>query len=523
MGKQSRIREQRRLNGQSNHAATKSAMNPVLLRVLYVLLAGIIVGASVWGIWYNTNRKEGTQLKKTMAIEVNGEKYSAAEVAFYYNMVVKQYYNYNMQFYSTYGMYPYNVDFDKDLFKQTYDTESGKSWGSFFLDQAVDTLYGYILQDIDAREAGYVLTEDQQKDIDDVVETVNSSAAMYGYSTKQYLKLMYGNSTTEELFKKCVTREIYSTSYGKSLVDSYEISQTELNERYATDKKLFDLVNYASFTVTVTLPTHVDADGKTYSNETTKAEDEAFLVAKLTEFKEKVAAVTDFDSFAKLAEEQTRKTDSNGNEVAGLSADQIVSKNVAHGNLDETMQTWMFDDTRKEGDTDVQSSDTRFTAYFFMSRETNDYLPRSIRHLLISTSGVTDEAKLEEFKTKAEELLSTYEAGEKTEDAFMKLVKENSADPGEDEAGLYENIALGELSEEMETWLYDESRVAGDVTMIKDDGGYHILYFVEISEQTYRDQLVDDVIREDRYTEHMEDLKAEYILKRYEKGMSLIK
>ena len=144
MGKAERIREQKQERlVQTAASAKKKGLNPKLKSILIGALSVVVIAALVAGIVVNTQRKNGTALKRADAIEVNGNTYKAAEVSFYYNTIVNQM-SYQQQLYAAYGITAYNIDFSQSLFEQTRDSDTGLSWGDYILDQAVQQLYTYV-------------------------------------------------------------------------------------------------------------------------------------------------------------------------------------------------------------------------------------------------------------------------------------------------------------------------------------------------------------------------------------------
>ena len=99
-------------------------------------------------------------------------------------------------------------------------------------------------------------------------------------------------------------------------------------------------------------------------------------------------------------------------------------------------------------------------------------------HILLTKDG--------EFKTETQQkekliaLKEAFEKGEKTKEAFEALGK----DVTEDSQVIYEDVCPDNMVEEINDWLFDEARKAGDVEIIKTaDYGYHLVYYVEQSEQ----------------------------------------
>ena len=137
---------------------------------------------------------------------------------------------------------------------------------------------------------------------------------------------------------------------------------------------------------------------------------------------------------------------------------------------DGVVGNWLFDDARKDGDTEILEVGTRLLRGLFHSRGREEYKTVDIRHILITpetgTKAQGDEGYEDEqtqlkaaARTKAEEILAQWKSGEATEDSFAQLAMENSADgskyrrrslhPG--------HQGLGRGSE-FNDWCFDASR-----------------------------------------------------------------
>lgn len=110
-----------------------------------------------------------------------------------------------------------------------------------------------------------------------------------------------------------------------------------------------------------------------------------------------------------------------------------------------------------------------------------------VRHILIQPEGGTTDSsgntvytdeEWQACQEKAEELLKTWQTGEKTEESFAALANEHSTDGGSNQnGGLYENVTPGQMVEEFDAWCFDGRRKAGDTGLVKTVFGYHIMYF----------------------------------------------
>jgi len=131
----------------------------------------------------------------------------------------------------------------------------------------------------------------------------------------------------------------------------------------------------------------------------------------------------------------------------------------------------------------------------------------NVRHLLVAYEGGTEDEisgemnytteEMEAAKTEAEALLQQWKDGEATEESFSALVTEKTDDTASAESGgLYQNIHAG--SEYVSTflaWSIDPERKAGDTGIVQTEYGYHIMYFVGYAEQSYRDQLITNELK----------------------------
>lgn len=110
----------------------------------------------------------------------------------------------------------------------------------------------------------------------------------------------------------------------------------------------------------------------------------------------------------------------------------------------------------------------------------------TIHDLLIPVSeDVTDE----EAKQYAEQLLATYQNGDKSESAFLALCDENA--PVEQVYSKAQEATHSKFGDakSMINWIWESSgrkavRSAGDAAVIKETDGYHLVYFVGFSGET---------------------------------------
>lgn len=109
-----------------------------------------------------------------------------------------------------------------------------------------------------------------------------------------------------------------------------------------------------------------------------------------------------------------------------------------------------------------------------------------VRHILIRLAdGPTDaygrpdytEEQWEQCRQQAQAVLDTY-LENPTEDNFAELAKQHSVDGNAKDGGIYTDVTQGQMVKEFDSWIFDESRIAGDTDLVKTVYGYHIMYFI---------------------------------------------
>ena len=85
-----------------------------------------------------------------------------------------------------------------------------------------------------------------------------------------------------------------------------------------------------------------------------------------------------------------------------------------------------------------------------------------------------------------------------TEEYFSALAIEHTTDPGSQEnGGLYENVAPGDMVTEFNDWCFDAARQVGDHGIVKTTYGYHIMYFSGVTEtRAWYDAAAEELVYE---------------------------
>lgn len=170
------------------------------------------------------------------------------------------------------------------------------------------------------------------------------------------------------------------------------------------------------------------------------------------------------------------------------SIEKVHVKKDAYGESTDR-EKWMFATDRKAGDFGTfygtsetsknefnPDKDTSFTVNVFYM-EKPSYLQETLTvqfgHILLTKEG---EYKTDDkMKEKLIAIKDAFLKGELTKERFEELGK----DVTEDSKVVYEDVRPDDMVKEMNDWLFDEARKAGDVEIVKtEDFGYHLTFYI---------------------------------------------
>ena len=124
------------------------------------------------------------------------------------------------------------------------------------------------------------------------------------------------------------------------------------------------------------------------------------------------------------------------------------------------------------------------------------------------------DAEKKAAKEKAEAILEEFLKGEKQDsEAFGKLAGEKSEDTGsKSTGGLIEDIYRdSNYVQSFKDWALDNRKV-GDTGIIESEYGYHVMFYKEHDELSYRDYMIDIDLTNETYTEWETSITAHYTI-----------
>ena len=492
--------------------------------LLYGTIGVVFLVVAIAAVVWRTNI-----IPKTLtAATVNGEKYTAAEVNFYFENYYQNFLNRSYSILSMIGL-----DTGSSLKGQTVsdtaasllpamgmpEAEEGQTWYDYMADRALEQLSGVQALNDAAAAEGFVWNDDLQSQLDEALESLSTTATSYGYTEQQYLGLIYGSTMTRDIYEEQTRRSLLASAYLQSYEDGLSYTTEELEAAYAEDRTAYDLVDCEYVLVNGSAP-DTDDEGNTIEV-TEEMEAEYMAAAKATAD----ASYAAYEAGASL-EDAAAEYESTATYTSSDSFTYSTS----------TPAEWLYDDARQAGDSAVLEDADANNCYVivFNSRYRNDYNTVDVRHILIQpeASALSEEdegyeadveAKNAAAEQEAQDILDEWKAGEATEDSFAELANEYSDDPGSNTTGgLYEQVYQGQMVTEFNDWCFDPARQSGDTGIVHNDStGYHVMYFVGF-DQPYWEIQVSEKLVEQAVDTFYDEKTAGYTAEQSSWGMSFV-
>ena len=369
-------------------------------------------------------------------ITVGGEKVTKVEFDYNYAMARTSFIAQNSYYLSMMGMDASNID------NQMYSTDL--TFRDYFEQQAVDNIQSTKAMKVEAQAAGFSYNTDEE--YEQTMEELRSSATENSMSLNKFLKSMFGSYATESRLEKVIREGILTTAYYEQMEDASQPSDAEIDSYYEENKNNYDVVDYHMTIVEAELPTTapdgtptLDADGNEVAYQPTEEE----ITTAMEEAKKAAGAV----------------------EITGLAGgDFYEAQSYSYTNY--LLSDWLFDQARVKGDTTVVEDSIN-----------HRYLVASFDQRYRVETPTVDARVIVTMSADAQSILTEWQSGSATEESFIELCKrygENSV-----EGGLYEGLRTDSMSEEINTWLGDTARKAGDAAAFtEEDGSNYVFYYV---------------------------------------------
>lgn len=467
--------------------AAAKKRNTILGAILGVVVVVLVAALLVWN--------SGLIPRHTTALEVNGHKYSVADMDFFYRQYVNSAYQQEQSMIDFYQQQlgqemSHSFDPTQDLTTQYVDEEKTQSYHEFFLEQTKDQVV-QITALVDAAKAeGFTPDEETQETMDHLLSELDEDLRENNFSGRDaYFRVYFGRSVNSKVYEKNMKLSILANSYDAATRASLtEYTDDDLKAYYNENSALYNSYDYDYAYFDGQPVKETDDDGNTIEP-TDEQKTEAMAAAK-----EKAEGLINAMK-ATPAEGENAPVFSNAAAVYGLSDTsrlRVLGTTVQNTVYGE----WLMDSARKDGDIELFESEgngyyvIQFHDAYFYDEPTVD-----VRHILAKAEmdeGAEEptQAQMDAAHDEAEELMKQFNAmapDEKTAEAFGELAEEHSDDGRNDDGtlytkgGLYENIHKGDMVENFNNWIFDASRKEGDVGLVENAGpgyfGWHVIYF----------------------------------------------
>lgn len=507
-------------------------------KVIAIVLAVVVALGAVGGI---LNFFGVPQKVLKVSIGDSDYSFSVAEFNYYYYNTWYNYHSTAYQYESYYGegmgasltgydytKAPTEQEYTDDMTAMTGVTlenlgnPENPTWADAFTYAAISNILQVKFGAQKAKEAGIVLTEEQEKEIDDYIKDARDTAKSNDYSLDRWLHSQIGKGLSEDLIYELQTDAYLATAYFEKLEKDITnaITDDEINAEYSKNPDFYDILNARIYTISA-----VEADVKkdATAEEKKAAEDKA-----VKETKDKadkfINAVTDEESFVKAAQNAILTED---NKSTVKAEESTKAENIGYADLEavsEELAKWAFDDARKVGDkTAIANGDGSYTLIYLTALPHKDVRVSSsdVRHILVKFDekkdadgkavALTSEEK-EKYRGEAQKILDEFKKNPTVEN-FAELTKKYTDDvdsegkPNSD--GLYENVAdNGQYVEAFTKWAVDSSRKPGDTGIVETEYGYHVMYYVEANGDAWY-ETVKGAIFAERYAKVTDDVVNE--------------
>lgn len=456
--------------------------------ILYGVIAGVFVLVAAFLLLWNSNVIQ----RNTTAVTVDGTKYSAAEVDYYYHSV------FNQLLQNPYAAYM-GISADMDLSSKMSDSmrtalgveETDITWDAYLKGEAINNLKYITALSKLAKENGYTFTADMQKELDAQLEGLRSAAKQVGMSEGAYLKAVYGSNMTKTVYTKAWKQAAVANAYSADHLDGLTYTESDLEKYYQDHTDDLDTVSFEVIYFDGNPETKTDEDGKTVA-----ATDEEKAAAKEAAHDAAHAALERFNAGEDLETiaKDYQNAQYNKEEKGTYSTSDVMK--------------WLFEEGRKAEDVTLLETDPSCYLLLFHGRTRTDARTIDVRHILFlaDTSSLDKESETYEAdvqavkdaaKAKADEALQNWKNGEATEDSFAVMANDLSEDPSSNtNGGLYEKVYPGQMVTAFNDWCFDESRKVGDTGVVETSYGYHVMYFVG-DNVPYWQMIAEDALRSD--------------------------
>ena len=504
-----------------------------IVKIVALILALVIV----LGMFITYKIVEsGIIQRNTVAAESEHFKVTVPMLTYYFNAMYQNYANQ-----SNGALLQYmGLDATKSLKAQNYTT--GQTWYDYFMDLTKNQVQNILVLAEAARAKGLELTEDQKKEIDELIADFDAYAKQYGYSnTDQFVQRAYGPSVRAKDVRACLELSYLADAYSEYLVGTYEYTEADWDAYFEENEQSYLKVDFLSYTFKAEEKKDDKKDDKDDKDKKDADKDEDSKkpsedAAVLKGYADELAATKNDEEFKKYIADYVLNVRYDG-DAAAMTEDKVdpaeeAEKCLTEGRTAATesdFNTWAFDEKRSAYDvfTDYDDEKETYTVYMILpAKDYSDldsacvyrdaYALQNYRYMQVDLDDVKDDAKAAEDIAK--KFVSSLEEKGNTEEAFEELTSETSTGV---HYGNPENADKGALADCVDEWVFDAARKEGDITTVHDSDAYYVLYYQGEGAVKWQYN-VDNALKNAQYTEDVAELTADTTVTFQTRGLAMV-
>ncbi len=416
----------------------------------------------------NDKNNDSTPADPTeVVVKSDNFSFDLGEATYLFEKYFLEFYNEN-QYYIAY----YGIDVEKSLKEQVYSNDV--TWFDYFANMTQSYMREILVFCEAAKAAGITLSEEDKAEIDKIIKEYEKEAKGNGYaSVNELVAEMYGDMVNIDDLRSFIEKERLAFNQYNDIVLNYSYTEEDEDKYLKDNPDEFYYVDY-----------------EYYVFEESKDRDAMYNAKEL-------AATADSDAFYAYIEDYE-------NNVLKLAEDKKVGASEEKYVLKEgDVGDWAFKAEIGDKYVEENGKDGIYTVYMLTAKPAlQEYNVRDIRYICLTKDTYQTNEKT---KAKADKILAEWEETEKTAEDFGKLAEKYSEDENtKGNGGVYKNVDMSNsiLSEEGIKWLFEDAK-EGDVTTLKGEGIYYIIYFESIGKTQWR-VIADNSLGEKQYAKDSE-------------------
>lgn len=415
----------------------------------------VFIGIVFAVIFFAKQKEENEQLRDY--VEVEEETLSFAQYHFYESLILQKYKNKEIE---------NNIDFSLPLETQVEES-SGRTWREIIDQKVINFLKeSYELQS--ELDFGEINSKNKEKS-EEFLASLANKAAIEEMSVENYIKKEFGKKITQEDAVSYYLRYRNTKDFLEQTKEAIEIKREDIWNRYLEDKSLFDVVDF----IKLTIPSGIEEG------------DSEEKIALKKETAEKIAQ----EIFDQIYDEKTLNDLAEKYNIPKERNEKITS--AKKSSLEKTVANWLFEEGRKKNTLSVLKNEENGDCYiiFLIERYQN---PDKYPSIYVANVPILEK---DSFEKMAEESF--------LEEKFLDKLKEKEIFPEK-----YERVKRGMFTKDFDLWLFDPSRMPGDVRTFKKEESeeYIITYFIENSEMEAYKIDIENILKEEAHKEYLDEI-----------------